>query len=76
MLAPFQTYMTPSITNDIPTAVISGASLGLLRRGRYATRSIPMLMTPMIAITTRKTTSRAGTADSPTVPLLAPMPKP
>ena len=32
--------------NEKPTAVISGASLGALRRGRYATRSIIVLSVP------------------------------
>src|SRR5207244_9137981 len=38
--------------NDIPIAVISGASLGAPRRGRYATRSIVALISPHATIAT------------------------
>ena len=36
----------------MPTAVISGASLGALRSGRYATRSISTFSTPQAIIAT------------------------
>ena len=39
-----------------PTAVISGASLGAFRKGRYATRSIITFSTPQATIATRPAT--------------------
>ena len=38
--------------NEKPTAVISGASLGALRSGRYATRSIRTLSEPHTSMQT------------------------
>ena len=38
--------------NDIPIAVISGASRGAPRSGRYAIRSIVALISPQAAIAT------------------------
>ena len=46
--------------NDIPIAVISGASRGACRSGRYATRSIPVLRAAQNAIAQRSVTSSAG----------------
>jgi hypothetical protein len=41
--------------NDIPIAVISGASLGALRNGRYATRSIITFSEPDASMLTTST---------------------
>ncbi len=43
----------------MPMAVINGARRGALRKGRYAMRSMVMLMPPMISITTGNTTTMA-----------------
>ncbi len=48
--------------NDIPIAVISGASRGAPRNGRYATRSIVALSTPQAAIATSSDTTIAATS--------------
>jgi hypothetical protein len=51
--------------NDMPTAVIRGASLGAPRNGRYATRSIITLRLPLVSIATSSDASRPMT--SPTI---------
>jgi hypothetical protein len=53
--------------NEKPTAVIRGASLGALRNGRYATRSIITLSVPDAIIATTRMRRRPGT--SPNVPV-------
>src|ERR671935_260096 len=51
--------------NDIPIAVISGASRGALRKGRYATRSIVALRRPQNAIAARRVRPRPQITEAP-----------
>ena len=49
---PFHTSPTFCRINDMPMAVIRTASRGELRKGLYATRSIPTLSSPQAIIAT------------------------
>jgi hypothetical protein len=54
-------------TNDIPIALIRGASLGALRNGRYARRSMLALMVAVISMMigrARSVTTRASVLDA------------
>jgi hypothetical protein len=59
--------------NDMPTAVINGASLGALRNGRYATRSIITLSTPEAAIATNRVRNRPKNSRITDVSCVSPM---
>ena len=49
--------------NDIPIAVISGASRGAPRNGLYATNSIVAFSTPQMTIAATSVTRIAGTSE-------------
>ena len=58
--------------NEKPTAVISGASFGALRNGRYPTRSIIALRTPQTTIVMTSTTSRPAARPITGLPVVRP----
>ena len=60
--------------NDMPTAVISGASRGAFRSGLYATRSIVALMNANSGIVTASVTSEPDD-DQRSTPVSASSPK-
>ena len=71
--APFQTRPMFWRMNDMPIAVISGASRGALRRRRYATSSIVVLRTAQNAITItsiRRIIDHRKSPESPASPKL------
>ena len=57
----------------MPTAVMSGASLGAVRNGRYATRSIITLSVPLVTIATTSDASRPMTSPRIAVCSVRPM---
>jgi hypothetical protein len=60
---PFQTMATFWRMNDMPMAVISGASRGALRSGLYAILSTVTLMRPQPSIATTSATRMAGSTE-------------